>query len=62
MMVPKSYIILRRAVEEGVQSGWNRAHKHTDTPERDDVQAHILDAILLEVCEVFSFEDPNAEA
>lgn len=62
MMTPKSYTILQRAVEEGVVRGWARAHKHTNKPERGDIESQVIDCVMLEISEVFSFPDPNAEA
>lgn len=62
-----AYAIMSRAVEEGVEYGWNRAHKHFEkqigepgkgtapTPEkiREEIVQHVLNA----VCEVLVFND-----
>lgn len=55
----RTYDVFRRAVEEGVDYGWMRAHKHTDTPDADAVKDHIVQAILSDVCEVFEFDTPG---
>lgn len=51
------YEVLSRAVEEGVASGWRRAHKHTDKPDAESVMLSIDDAVMGAICEVFVFED-----
>lgn len=50
------YDVLVRAVEEGFQRGWNRAHKHTDTPTDELIAEQVTSAILGDICEVFDFE------
>lgn len=34
----RAYEVLSRAVEDGVEYGWRRAHKHTDTPGQDAIK------------------------
>ena len=58
-MKVRAYEVLRRAVEEGVAYGWQRAHKHTDSPSGDAVQDQIVTAVLSEVSEVFTFDDED---
>lgn len=60
MMHVNEYAVLDRCAEEGIQHGWNRAHKHTDTPDPAMLRVHIRDAVMLEICEYFSFDD-NAD-
>ena len=55
-MRPKTYTILERAVEEGIQYGWNRAHKHTDKPEPEQMRYEIAAAVMLAIDEVFEFD------
>ena len=55
-MKVRAYVVLRRAVEEGVAYGWQRAHKHTDSPGGEAVQDQIVTAVLSEVSEVFTFD------
>lgn len=52
----KTYIVLERAVEEGFQRGWNRAHKHTDTPSVEVIRDAVLTAIMGDICDVFEFD------
>ena len=54
-----TYAVFSRAVEEGVEYGWNRAHKHTSTPDADVVKEEIEQAIMNSVCEFFSFDSPE---
>lgn len=56
-MKPKSYVILERAVEEGYRRGWNRAHKHADSPSAEQIELEVLQAIMGDICDVFSFDD-----
>jgi hypothetical protein len=45
------YRLIERAVEDGVAYGWNRAHKHTDTPDPAYVKEQISQAVMNAVCE-----------
>lgn len=56
-MKPKMYSILNNAVEIGVNYGWNRAHKYTDTPEAETIKNEMMIAIMHEICEWFSFDE-----
>ncbi len=56
-MTPKDYRLLVRCVEEGVQYGYNRAHKHTDSPSEDLLKTNIEDAVLAEIGEWFDFDE-----
>ena len=56
-MKAKDWLILSRAVEEGVTFGWNRAFKHTSTPEQDVACDHIAQEVLNAISEVFDFDD-----
>lgn len=57
-MTPKFYELLQRCVEDGVQRGWNRAHKHMSPPPEHAVRAAIEEAVMLEIHEWFTFPDP----
>jgi hypothetical protein len=50
---------LTDCIENGVEYGWSRAHKHTDQPNPNTVKECIEDAIMLEISENFSFEDDD---
>lgn len=49
------YRVLSEAVERAVAYGYNRAHKHTDTPSAEAVKQHVYDAVMQELSEVFDF-------
>ena len=56
-MKAKEYNLIAQCVETGVMLGWNRAHKHTDTPDPDTIRSAIEQAVLNEICEWFDFEE-----
>ena len=60
-MKPKEYNVLQQAVETGVLRGWNRAHKHVDTPSPESVREEIEQAVMAEICEWFDFEPTPGE-
>ncbi len=47
-----AYAILERAVEEGIERGWNRARKHTDEPDPDTIKTAIEQAVMDAIGEV----------
>ena len=53
----KTYEVIARAVEEVIQMGWNRAHKHTNTPDSDHVMESIYNEVMNSVCEMFDFDE-----
>ena len=59
-MKPKTYRILERAIEEGVEIAWkNRVFKHEDNPSDERVVEIITNSIMLAIDEVFTFEDEH---
>jgi len=59
-MRPKFYILLMRCIEDGIDIGYQRAFKHTDTPvvtSEDQIKKAVMDAIALEINEWFDFDD-----
>jgi hypothetical protein len=56
-MKAKTYQLIQECVENGVQLGFNRAHKHTDTPSDEELQNKIIDSVMLEICEWFTFDE-----
>ena len=60
-LVPRVWPLLTEAVEAGVQRGWNRAHKHTDTPEEARILDEIHTAVMAELCERFHIIEPVQE-
>ena len=61
-MKVKSYRVLQRALEEGFEWGWQRAHKHTDTPTKQMIQENVLREIGNAIDEVFHFDDDELGA
>ena len=51
----KSYEVVHRAVEEGAARGWQRAHKHTETPSQEAVIESVVEAVMGDLCEVLDF-------
>lgn len=58
-MKPDLYRILSMAVRDGAAIGYRRAHKHDDDPDEDRVIDAIENAIMVQICEWFKFEDPE---
>jgi hypothetical protein len=56
-MKVKEYNVLVDCVERGVVYGMNRAYKHSDTPTPAYINEQIIDAVLLEICEYFNFDN-----
>ena len=55
-MQVRVYPVLYRAVEEGVAYGWQRAHKHTDSPDATVIKDHIVTAVINEIGQYFDFD------
>lgn len=53
----KSYRVLQRALEEGFEWGWQRAHKHTDTPTKAVIEENIIREIENAIADVFHFSN-----
>ena len=51
----KIYQLIERIVEEGTQAGYNRAHKHTDTPTEETIKQCIHQYIMYGFDEYFEF-------
>lgn len=56
-MKAKEYNVLEMAVSAGVGYGYNRAHKHNDSPSEIEIKEHIIKAVMNEMCEWFVFEE-----
>ena len=61
-MKPNAYKLLERCVEDGVSYGYNRAHKHTDSPSQAQIEDQIIQAIMNEICEWFDFNETEEES
>lgn len=55
-MVLKSYDIIQKAVEEGIEYGWNRAHKNGDMPSKEILIENLINNVMLSLDEVINFE------
>ena len=53
----KTYQLIERIVEEGTQAGYDRAHKHTDTPSEETIKQCIEQYIMNGFDEYFEFEN-----
>jgi hypothetical protein len=55
-MKPNIRTILAKAIEQGIEYGWIRAHKHTDEPHPSKIIESIEIEIWNEIDEMFDFE------
>ena len=55
-MQPNIRTILAKRIEQGIEYGWSRAHKHTDEPHPSKIIESIEIEIWNEIDEVFDFE------
>ena len=60
-MKAKEYAVLEMAIDEAVSYGYNRAHKHTDTPSEDAIVSAIQIAVMNSICEWFDFPETESE-
>jgi len=51
----KIYQLIQKIVEVGTEAGYNRAHKHTDTPDAELIKYHIQEYIMNGFDENFTF-------
>lgn len=60
-MRPKVNLLIERCIEDGINYGWNRAHKHVDSPSEYEIKDQIQSAIMNELYEWFDMfpEDKN---
>lgn len=56
------YQVLDRAVEDGVNAGWRRAHKHAERAGEDAIKEAIHAAVLAEICDWFAFDDEEQKS
>jgi hypothetical protein len=54
-----AYIVLCRAIEEGVAVGWRQAHKHTADPTGEALRDAMENEVLNALCEVFEFDEKH---
>lgn len=53
--------ILDAAIEQGIEIGYEKAHKHTDDPKMHHIKDMIEQAIWFNIDEVFIFEEETDE-
>ena len=58
-MKPKIRQILSMAIEDGIQRGYNQAHKHDSNPTENHIWSSIENAIWLEIDTYFNFESDD---
>lgn len=54
-MQANEYLVLERAIDEGVEYGFMRAYKTNAAPNEDDMREAVKMAVLNSVCEWFTF-------
>lgn len=55
-MKVKMYPLIEHIVESGIDAGWNRAYKHTDTPIEETIKQCIEQHIMQGFDEYFEFD------
>jgi hypothetical protein len=58
-MRPNIYKILEIAIVEGVSYGYNRAHKHTETPSKEQICERIQEQVMNSILDYFSFDETD---
>ena len=58
-MQVKMYQLIERLIDEGIEAGWQSAHKHTDSPTEDTIKHCIEQYIMLGFDEVFQFDQED---
>jgi hypothetical protein len=58
-MKPKFLPLLDRCITDGIERGYARAHKHTDTPNEFVIKDHIYESVMHELYESFDFQEPE---
>ncbi len=56
-MKPKLLPLLNQCIEDGIQRGYRRAHKHCENPSEDVIFENIETCIMGEIYEWFDFDE-----
>lgn len=56
-MKAKIAVIIDECVDNGVDRGWARAHKHNESPTEIQIKSHIKECVMSQIYEYFSFEE-----
>ena len=59
MMKPKFRILLEMAIDEGVSTGFFRAHKHVEDPSPEAVIESIQEHVMSKMYEYFDFPEES---
>lgn len=57
MMIPKSYLVLQRAIEEGIEAGYVRSFKYVENPTEAQIKDSIFEYVMLEIGNFFTFDE-----
>ena len=60
-MKVKMYTLIEQVVELGIEAGWYRAHKHTDTPTEGALKTSIAEYIMNGFDEAFKFDQEDMQ-
>tara|TARA_B110000902_G_scaffold92916_1_gene110216 strand:+ start:2817 stop:2996 length:180 start_codon:yes stop_codon:yes gene_type:complete len=55
----KMYPLIEQIVESGVEAGYTRAHKHTDTPNEETIKQCIHQYVMSGFDEAFEFDQED---
>lgn len=58
-MKVRTRVLLEECIDRGIERGYRRAFKHTDSPSEVHIVSQINDAIWLEIDTYFNFEESN---
>jgi hypothetical protein len=61
-MIAKEIRILEMCIDNGIDTGWNRAHKHNSDPDELSIKTCIYESIIAECYEWFKFEENGYES
>lgn len=59
-MKPKPRLVLELCIKQGIDYGWQRAYKYTDTPDENAIKQEIEEAIWQQVWDWFDMESDDA--
>jgi hypothetical protein len=51
-----TYAIISEKIEEGINWGWQHAHKHSDKPNEATIKDYILNDIMNSLSEIIKYE------
>ena len=56
-MKARDYTVLSRAIEIGIEQGYNNAYKYNDDPKEQEFINALEEASLMEISDVFDFDE-----